>query len=81
MHSRYLKAALTLAAVGAISVPAAAQASHGSDDPVGHVRLEHHRFDRDGHRVSDDGPNHHRHANDDGPNHHRHANDDGPNHR
>jgi hypothetical protein len=81
MRYRYTKALVAIAAVGAISVPAVAQASHGSDDPAGHVRREDHRFDRNVRRASDDGPNHHRHGSDDGPNHHRHGSDDGPNHR
>jgi hypothetical protein len=36
------KTLVSLAAVGALSVPAVAQARHGSDDPAGHVRQEHH---------------------------------------
>ncbi len=43
MRSRLTKAMVALAAVSALAVPAMAQASHGSDDPAGHVRHEHHR--------------------------------------
>ena len=35
---------VSLAAVAAVSVPAIAQARGGSDDPVNHVRREHHRI-------------------------------------
>jgi hypothetical protein len=42
MHSRLTKTLVSLAAVGALSVPAVAQARHGSDDPAGHVRQQHH---------------------------------------
>lgn len=92
MPSRYTKAVVALAAVGAISVPAVAQASHGSDDPPGHVRQEHHRLSHDGRHGSDDPSGHvrhehhrfsrdGRHGSDDAPNHHRRGSDDGPNHR
>ncbi|MFL5859181.1 MAG: hypothetical protein ACJ780_00120 [Solirubrobacteraceae bacterium] len=42
MHSRLTKMLVSLLAVGALSVPAVAEARHGSDDPAGHVRQEHH---------------------------------------
>ena len=62
MHTRFTTAAVSLAAIAAISVPAIAQARGGSDDPVNHVRREHHRQGSDdGFRVGrrgDDGPNH-----------------------
>ena len=76
MRTRYAKALLPLAAVAAISVPAVAQASHGSDDPPQHVRqedrrgehqrVEHRRVER--HSRADDGPRHDRRGSDDGPN-------------
>jgi len=69
MRSRYAKILLPLAAAAAISVPAVAQARHGSDDPPSHVRHEHHRVaDRHG-RSDDDFGRHARHGNDDGRNH------------
>ncbi len=43
MRSRLTKGLVALAAVSALSVPAVAQAKHGSADPIGHVRQEHHR--------------------------------------
>jgi hypothetical protein len=62
MKSRYAGALIALLSIGAIAAPGVAQASHGSDDPVGHVRHEHHRFDhhrdRGDRQGSDDGPNH-----------------------
>jgi hypothetical protein len=69
MKSRYTGALLALLSIGAIAAPGVAQARHGSDDPVSHVRHEHHRFDhrlrsddndsiRDGRHGTDDGPNH-----------------------
>jgi len=42
VHSRLTKTLVSLLAVGALSVPAVAQARHGSDDPAGHARQEHH---------------------------------------
>jgi hypothetical protein len=86
MNSRYTKPLVSVAAAAALALPAIAQASHGSDDPVNHVRGEHHRL------VSDDGAHHvrrehHRlrhhvrHGADDGVHHRRRGSDDGPNHR
>jgi Spy/CpxP family protein refolding chaperone len=63
------KAATAAITALALSVPAAALASHGSDDPVGHVRHEH------------NGAQHHGRHHDDGARHDRRGNDDGPNHR
>jgi hypothetical protein len=57
---------VSLAAVGALSVPAVAQARHGSDDPAGHVRQEH-RGDRTHaatHRDRPDRDRNDRHDND-----------------
>jgi hypothetical protein len=64
MRSRVTKAMVALAAVGALSVPAVAQASHGSDDPVNHVRQEHHRGDAQQHRDRPDRDRGDRHDND-----------------
>jgi hypothetical protein len=81
MHSRYAKALISIAAVGAIAVPAIAQARQGSDDPVTHVRQEHHRADHRLRRGHDDLVRHARHGADDPAGHVRHGGDDGPNHR
>ncbi len=69
MRSRLTKALVALAAVPALAVPAVAQASHGSDDPVGHVRHEHHRGGALQHRDRPDRDRGDRHDND------RHDND------
>ncbi|MDQ6607480.1 MAG: hypothetical protein M3Z06_13150 [Actinomycetota bacterium] len=81
MQSRYVKALISIAAVGAIAVPGIAQARHGSDDPVTHVRQEHHRADHRLRRGSDDLVRHARQGGDDLARHDRHGDDDGPNHR
>jgi len=66
VHSRLTKTLVSLAAVGALSVPAVAQARHGSDDPAGHVRQEHHagRHDAAQHRDRPDRDRNDRHDND-----------------
>jgi Spy/CpxP family protein refolding chaperone len=64
MRSRLTKALVALATVSALAVPAVAQASHGSDDPVGHVRHEHHRGDALQHRDRPDRDRGDRHDND-----------------
>jgi hypothetical protein len=93
MRTHLMKSLLTLGAVAALGgMPAAAQASHGADDPAGHQR--HGADDRPGHDRNDDkGGRHHRraramaraarHGADDRPGHVRHGGgkDDGPNHR
>jgi hypothetical protein len=38
MKNRLAKTLLATAAIGALAVPAGAQARHGADDPAGHVR-------------------------------------------
>jgi hypothetical protein len=79
MQSRLVTAAVTLAAIGAVSVPAIAQARHGSDDPAGHVRREHrHIVTNDRHR---DDRNRDRDRGDDHGRHDGRGSDDGPNHR
>jgi hypothetical protein len=55
---------VAIASVAALSVPAVAQASHGSDDPAGHVRHEHHRGDLHKHRDRPDRDRGDRHDND-----------------
>src|SRR5947208_17096885 len=40
MNNRFAKTLLATAAVAALAVPVAAQASQGADDPAGHVRQE-----------------------------------------
>ena len=69
MRSRLTKGLVALAAVSALSVPAVAQAKHGSDDPIGHVRQEHHRGGALQHRDRPDRDRGDRHDND------RHDND------
>jgi len=66
VHSRLTKTLVSLAAVGALSVPAVAQARHGFDDPAGHVRHEHHasRHDAAQHRDRPDRDRNDRHDND-----------------
>lgn len=71
MSSRFTRVLVSIAAVAALSVPAVAQARHGSDDPASHVRREHHRVSHHLRQGWDDGVNHER----------RGGNDDGPNHR
>jgi hypothetical protein len=80
MKSRYVSAVISIAAVGAIAVPAVAQASHRSDDPVTHVGQEHHRADHRDRRGSDELARYVRRS-DERPGDIRHGNDDGPNHR
>ena len=88
MKNRLAKTLLAGAAVAALAVPAAAQASHGADDPAGHVRhaahtttvssaKAHQQRERERHgrrhaRRSDDRVAGHRHG--------RGGADDGPNH-
>ena len=69
MRSRMTRGLVALAAASALAVPAVAQAGHGSDDPAGHVRHEHHRGGALQHRDRPDRDRGHRHDN------HRHDND------
>jgi Spy/CpxP family protein refolding chaperone len=64
MRSAMTRALVALAAVSALSVPAVAQAKHGSDDPIGHVRQEHHRGGAQQHRDRPDRDRGDRHDND-----------------
>ena len=64
MRSRMTRAMVVLASVAALSVPAVAQARHGSDDPAGHVRHEHHRGHLQKHRDRPDRDRGDRHDND-----------------
>jgi hypothetical protein len=88
MKARYAKLLLPLAAAGAISVPAVAQASHSSDDPPQHFSHEHRRGDdrRSDHRRFEhprfDDRRFERHRRgDDGRRNDSRGTDDGPNHR
>ena len=69
MRNRLAKTLLAALTIAAVAAPAGAQAKHGADDPVGHVRhavhhtatskakaTSHHRHVR--HGGADDGPNH-----------------------
>lgn len=72
MNSRFAKALLTITAVTALAAPAAAQARHGADDPVGHVRHspnEVHRSQAAERRHARSVARHARHGADDGPAH------------
>jgi hypothetical protein len=70
MHTRFAKPLLSLAAVAVLALPGVALARQGSDDPVKHVRREHHqRHLGEDRRGADDGATHVRGGRDDGPNH------------
>ena len=73
MRNRLAKTLLAALTVVAVAAPAGAQAKHGADDPVGHVRhAAHHTV------AAKSKAHHHRH----GHHHARHGGaDDGPNHR
>jgi hypothetical protein len=73
MRNRLAKTLLAAFTIAAVAAPAGAQAKHGADDPVGHVRhAAHHTV------AAKSKAHHHRH----GHHHARHGgNDDGPNHR
>ena len=68
MRYRTTKALLALSAIAALAMPGVAQARHGADDPVGHVRHASHTTRH----------KHHHHTT---RHHARHGADDGPNHR
>jgi hypothetical protein len=69
MQSRYSFTLMSIVAAAAIAAPGVAQARHGSDDPVAHVRHEHHRFDHHARRDGDDVAGDAGRGADDGPNH------------
>jgi hypothetical protein len=71
MRNRLAKTALATLTIAAVAVPGVAQARHGADDPVGHVRHAAHHTTKAKHKAK-----HHRHAR----HHARHGADDGPNH-
>jgi Ni/Co efflux regulator RcnB len=72
MRNRLAKTLLAALTIAAVAAPAGAQAKHGADDPVGHVRHAAH------HTAAKSKAHHHRH----GHHHVRHSGaDDGPNHR
>lgn len=87
MQSRLAKTLLTASAVIALAAPAAAQAKHGADDPVGHVRHGvHHTSSKSSsathrHRHRHGGRHHSRVSDDRAAGHSRgRGTDDGPNH-
>jgi hypothetical protein len=80
MSNRARRIALSIATVVSLALPGVALASHGSDDPPGHVSREHHRVERERPRSRDTIRHHRRRSDDpllrspadsdDGPNHH-----------
>jgi hypothetical protein len=72
MHSRFTKTLLALTAAVSLALPGIALARQGNDDPVQHVRREHHRSHLENHhrRGHHDVARHLRGGGDDGPNHH-----------
>jgi hypothetical protein len=74
MRNRLAKTLLAALTITAVAVPAGAQAKHGADDPVGHVRHAAHHTTATKAKAKAK----HRH----GGHHARHGGaDDGPNHR
>jgi hypothetical protein len=67
------KKTLLAAAIAALAVPGVAQARHGADDPVGHVRHsggdDVRASSSSTHETRTRGTHHRRHGADDGPNH------------
>jgi hypothetical protein len=64
MRHRITKALVALTMISAFAVPGVAQARHGADDGVGHVRHASHARHHAHHHA-----HHARHGADDGPNH------------
>jgi hypothetical protein len=86
MTNRLAKTLLS-AAVAALALPAGAQAKHGADDPVGHVRHASHQTPSSSssathrHRHRGRHGRHHTRRADDSAGHRRgRGTDDGPNH-
>jgi hypothetical protein len=69
MRYRFTKALLALTAIGAFAVPGVAQARHGADDGVAHVRHARHHHVRHHARHTHHTAHHARHGADDGANH------------
>ena len=65
MRNRTTKALLSLSLVAVFALPGVAQAKHGADDPVGHVRHASHAR----HHAHHHAHHHARHGADDGANH------------
>jgi hypothetical protein len=65
MRNRTTKALLSLSLVAVFALPGVAQARHGADDPVGHVRHASHARHHSHHHAR----HHARHGADDGANH------------
>jgi hypothetical protein len=76
MRYRTTKALLAITAITAFALPGVAQARHGADDPVGHVRHSSHARHHSHHAR-----HHARHSHHAARHHARHGADDGPNHR
>jgi hypothetical protein len=70
MRNRLSKTLIASLTIAAVAVPGVAQAKHGADDPVGHVRHAVHHTTKAKSKAK-----HHRHSH-----HARHGADDGPNH-
>jgi hypothetical protein len=71
MRNRLAKTLIASLTIAAVAVPGVAQAKHGADDPVGHVRHAVHHTSKAKSKAK-----HHRHHH----HHARHGADDGPNH-
>jgi hypothetical protein len=76
MRYRTTKALLAITTITAFALPGVAQARHGADDPVGHVR-----HSSDARHHSHHARHHARHSHHVARHHARHGADDGPNHR
>jgi Ni/Co efflux regulator RcnB len=81
MQSRFTKALTALAAVGAIAVPAVAQARGGSDDPANHEQRPHQVRHHARHDRVENHRRHHRHDRAENDRRDARGSDDGPNHR
>jgi Ni/Co efflux regulator RcnB len=76
------KTLLSLTAIAVLAMPGIAQARHGADDPVGHVRhASHATHHARHHHARHHHARHHARGADDGVRHVRGGADDGPNHR
>ena len=82
MIPRSKKILLTTAGIAALAVPGVAQARHGADDPVGHVRHSGGDDVRSSAKKSTHKTRTRTRGRDDrGAGHRRHGADDGPSHR
>jgi hypothetical protein len=69
MRNRTTKALLSLSLVAVFALPGIAQAKHGADDPVGHVRHASHAHHHARHHAHHHARHHAHHGADDGANH------------